>query len=67
MASSISSAMETVRSQMDVKTSEGAGAVSTNMANAQSAINNATAGMAIDASSGMSSVASRILKHQLHL
>lgn len=57
LQTSITNGMDTVKSQLDVKSAEGAGAVATNMAEAQSAIDTATGNMVSNATSNMANVA----------
>lgn len=57
LQSSITNGMDTVKSQLDVKSAEGAGAVATNMAEAQSTIDTATDNMVSNATINMANVA----------
>lgn len=57
----VTKAMDTTKSQMDSKSSEGATAVEQNMNDATNAVNTATSEMASEASSGMSRVASGMI------
>lgn len=61
LETSISGAMETVSSQMDIKTQSGANAVKSNLNSATNAIESATSNMSSSASTGMSEVANSFM------